>query len=578
MATDSFRPAGYVGAAISGGFQQSSGRYDTEFNPNLKGDRLQKKVTEMRENDGTFGTCVAISMALFCAVPWVFKSRSDSPRGRREVEFGEQVWSDMVHDPQDVHTDVYSFVWHGFDLHEIMLKRRNGPVFNPKTGQKDRLRSSKFSDGRMGIADLSPRLQASVKEWKWDEDGYLSHVIQKRQFGKPPTDPIPIEKFLHVRTENAGDNPEGRSFYRSLIRAYELKKKIEELEGVGAFKEVAGVIVGRLPWIYMQKDVPTAYSAALDLFKNNLSGFQRGQHEYILWPSSRDDMGKDTGFGIETLPGSMSKYNLDAIIKRWDHRIASLFNMGFIDYGSGGEGGNRALSVDQTSLYEHTLNRVVMTAGKAINKQVFEPLWDINGVPDEFRADLVPGPIARKDLEKFTSNMQRLIDCGALTSDTSMEVFTRDEMSYPPMDDPTEGNDTELVDDAVEVVDDEIPQLDEGEKDERRPTERTRSWVPSEAMRKAAAQALRAVHASPQHCRCTDDLALARAKDIAAGKELSLGTVERMHRALNVPVDKRAKGWKGKGTEWQAWHLWGGDAAKAWAAQVLAQAGPQPAP
>ena len=67
---------------------------------------------------------------------------------------------------------------------------------------------------------------------------------------------------------------------------------------------------------------------------------------------------------------------------------------------------------------------------------------------------------------------------------------------------------------------------------------------------------------------------VARARDIAAGRALSMDTINRMVSYFaRHEVDKKAKGWR-PGEEGYpsagriAWALWGGDAGRSWANKV----------
>jgi hypothetical protein len=68
------------------------------------------------------------------------------------------------------------------------------------------------------------------------------------------------------------------------------------------------------------------------------------------------------------------------------------------------------------------------------------------------------------------------------------------------------------------------------------------------------------------------EVGIARARDLANGKELSPDTVRRM---LNYFTrhegDKQGSTWDDQGKGWQAWHGWGGDAGFAWARKVVKQ-------
>src|SRR5690606_2491763 len=54
---------------------------------------------------------------------------------------------------------------------------------------------------------------------------------------------IPMSKGLLFRTEIARDNPEGRSLLRNAYRPWYFKKRIEEIEGIGIERDLAGLPV-----------------------------------------------------------------------------------------------------------------------------------------------------------------------------------------------------------------------------------------------------------------------------------------------------------------------------------------------
>src|SRR5690606_29860941 len=72
------------------------------------------------------------------------------------------------------------------------------------------------------------------------------------QWGPPSYEKveIPLSKGLLFRTEVSKDNPEGRSLLRNAYRPWYFKKRIEEIEGIGIERDLAG-----LPVIIPAEDV-----------------------------------------------------------------------------------------------------------------------------------------------------------------------------------------------------------------------------------------------------------------------------------------------------------------------------------
>ena len=67
----------------------------------------------------------------------------------------------------------------------------------------------------------------------------------------PPPDygliEIPVEKLLLFRTKSRKGNPEGRSILRNAYRDWYFKRRIQEIEGIGIERDLAGFPVLTAP-------------------------------------------------------------------------------------------------------------------------------------------------------------------------------------------------------------------------------------------------------------------------------------------------------------------------------------------
>jgi phage-related protein (TIGR01555 family) len=96
------------------------------------------------------------------------------------------------------------------------------------------------------------------------------------------------------------------------------------------------------------------------------------------------------------------------------------------------------------------------------------------------------------------------------------------------------------------------------------------SFKPNAAMRDNARRALSVRSKKPASQRGMTPVGLARARDIANGRALSLDTVKRIKAYLDRhEADKQGETWADQGPGWQAWNGWGGDAAKGWASAII---------
>jgi predicted ABC-type ATPase len=98
------------------------------------------------------------------------------------------------------------------------------------------------------------------------------------------------------------------------------------------------------------------------------------------------------------------------------------------------------------------------------------------------------------------------------------------------------------------------------------------SFAPPQAVQDAAKRGL---ELRRKHNRGGTEVGVARARDLSNGRNVSLDTIKRMHSYFQRhEVDKRGKDWGNKQSPsagYIAWQLWGGDAGRKWAAEILGQ-------
>lgn len=162
----------------------------------------------------------------------------------------------------------------------------------------------------------------------------------------PPPDfgllTIPMSKALLFRTKVRKDNPEGRSILRNAYRSWHFKRRIQEIEGIGIERDLAG-----LPVIYTPEDMDIWNSEDETIsriraeLENMVRGVRRDEREGLVLPG---------GFKMELLStGGSRQFDTNAIIDRYDTRIAMTVLADFIFLGHQ-QNGSWALSSDKTEL------------------------------------------------------------------------------------------------------------------------------------------------------------------------------------------------------------------------------------
>lgn len=299
--TPSFVELGVPGLNRWGGYVYE------EFLPNLRHPQSTKVYKEMSSNDPVVGAILFAAKQLIRSATWTVRRQGDNNVDYAAAEFLESCLYDMSTTWSNTITEILSMLVYGWSYHEVVYKRRLGDVRNPKW-------ASKYNDGRIGWRKLAGRAQSTLDKWEFDSDGSIAGMHQSA----PPDYEhvfIPIEKALLFRTEADYDNPEGRSVLRNAYRPWYFKKRIEEIEGIGIERDLAGLPVLTPPegvdiWNSKDPDAVRLKQIAEQLVTN----IRRDQNEGIVKP-----------FGWElTLlcTGSRRQFDTNAIINRYDQRIA----------------------------------------------------------------------------------------------------------------------------------------------------------------------------------------------------------------------------------------------------------------
>lgn len=287
------------------GLKEHSGSVYEEFVPRLRWPKAGEVYLEMSSNDPVITAILLCSRQLIRNVNWEVVPASQDQADLDAATFLEECLDDMSLTWTDFIDDVISFFDYGFSYHEIVYKKRGG-------SSRDAKKNSKYSDGRIGWRKIAGRAQTSMHSWEFDKEGGLQGMYQYTNDGIRL---IPIERSLLFRTTSNRGNPEGRSFLRGAYRPWYFKKHIEEIEGIGIERDLAGLPVVEAPEgvDIFDKDNPSAVeakNAALQL----VSSIRRDRNEGVVLPS---------GWDLKLLSSSSSRqFDTNAIINRYDQRIA----------------------------------------------------------------------------------------------------------------------------------------------------------------------------------------------------------------------------------------------------------------
>ena len=398
-------------------------RFDTgwiyeEFLRELQGRKGIEVYKEMSENDDIIGAILFATEMLMRQSKWSIQEAGTEQADLDAAEFVRTCMDDMEATWSDFISEVLSFLTYGWSYHEIVYKRRMGRSKNPET-------NSKYTDGLIGWRKLPIRSQDTLWEWKYDEKDNLIGLVQCA----PPLYEqvfIPIEKALHFKTKSRKGNPEGRSVLRNCYRNWYFKRRIQEIEGIGIERDLAGLPVLEAPeGVDIWSD---EYAAELAKAERIVRSVRRDEREGIV-------LGNGWKFSL-TSTGGRRQFDTNQIIERYDTRMAMTVLADFVLLGHQAVG-SFALSSDKTELFGVALGAFLDLICEVFNNQAIPRLIDINGEHFAGITDypiLTHGDIETQDLGQLGEFVSKMVGIGAITPDESMEDYLRLAADLPERD------------------------------------------------------------------------------------------------------------------------------------------------
>lgn len=414
------------------GLRRTSGYINEEFLPQLKGRKAVQVFKEMADNDPVVGALLFAVDRLLREVEWRVEPASSKPDQKEAAEFIEQCMDDMSSTWDDVVSEVLTMLPYGWSWHEVVYKRRVGPW------ERDGKRRSKFTDNRIGWRKLPIRAQETLQRWVFDDTGGIKAMVQMA----PPqykSVVIPIEKSLLFRVSTAKGNPEGRSFLRNAYRPWYMKKRLEEIEGIGAERDLAGLPMARVPSDYLSAAKGTDKNKMLDAFKVMVRSVRRNEQDGIIIPRMIDPDTKQDMFDFSLLSsGGSRQFDINSIIRRYEERILMTVLADFILVGHQSVG-SYSLHTDKSGLFRLGVQSVANSIADVFNRYAIPRLFEVNGWRLDELPQLVAGDIDPPDLTQLSSFMGQLANAGVnWFPDPELEKFLRDAARLPKLDETSE--------------------------------------------------------------------------------------------------------------------------------------------
>lgn len=444
------------------GLLQFGGLIYEEFQPQLSGLRARRIFKEMSENDPIIGSILFAVDMLIRQIDWKVEvdperldAAQESQRSKQNASppsflsssltrgksrkptsieaqaeeyaiFVNSAREDMEEGWDALISNIMTMLVQGWSWFEVVYKLRSDPNSEDPTLQ------SKYDDRLFGWRKIPIRAQESLYRWEINPDN--GDILGMWQMTPPRYQRIfvPYDRSLLFRTTTRKNNPEGRSALRNAYRAWYMKKIIEELEGVGIERDLAGLPVAWVPPSMLSPTATPNEVAVLAAIKKIVRDIKRDEQEGVVFPLAYDETGhKIFDFTLLT-SGGRRHFDLDVTITRWDQRIAMTVLADFILLGHA-EVGSFALGTSKIDMFTAALESWVKMITSTFNHVAIPRLMRVNGFPVSLAPLLTTSKINAVDLKDLSLYLTALSTAGMpLFPDEPLELYLREQAGFPP--------------------------------------------------------------------------------------------------------------------------------------------------
>ena len=411
------------------GLNRQAGYVMEEFLYDLQGRKGMKTYREMADNDAIIGAILFAVDQIIRSTKWDVEPISSKREDVKLATFVQECMDDMSNTWLEFVSEIMSMLVYGFSLHEIVYKRRGGMETTDPTQR------SKFSDGKIGWRKMPMRAQDTIDHWIFDHQGGIRGAMQLA----PPSYKqvvIPMEKCLLFRTQSHKNNPEGRSILRNAYRSWYFKKRIEEIEGIGVERDLAGIPIAYVDPAIMAAGATADQQAMLEAIKRLIVNVRRDTQEGIIFPRVYDSSGKPLyEFGLLNSGGSR-QFDTSAIVTRYEQRIAMTVLADFILLGHGGTG-SYSLAGNKTRLFAVALESYLDNITNVFNDYAIPKLFQINGFDTSRLPKLRHSDLETPSLQELAQYISTLAGSGMqIFPDQKLEEYLRQIATLPKVDTP----------------------------------------------------------------------------------------------------------------------------------------------
>lgn len=229
---------------------------------------------------------------------------------------------------------------------------------------------------------------------------------------------IPANKLLVLNTDAPESMMMGVSPLLACYRAWREKILIENLEVVGATKDLGGIIELKIPSQILNKaniDPTSPEATMVHGLMQDAANAHSGEQAFFMLPSDVKEGAAQYSMTLKGIDGVGKQYSTQDLINQRKKSILDGFGAGFINLGND-KAGSYNLSESKQTIHSHFVQHVVGIITEGLNENVIPQILALNGIrlSHEDMPRIKAGLISEVDMEEFSKAVQRVGAVGYL--------------------------------------------------------------------------------------------------------------------------------------------------------------------
>lgn len=229
---------------------------------------------------------------------------------------------------------------------------------------------------------------------------------------------IPYNRVMLMTTGGSSSQALGVSPLVGCYRAWREKILIENLEVVGATKDMGGVIELKIPSQILNKAAIDENSPEAEMVRGlmaDAANAHSGEQSFFMLPSDTKDNSPQYSMTLKGIDGMGKQYSTAQLISDRKKSILDRLGAGFINVGND-KGGSYNLSESKQTIHTQFVQRVNEIILEALNENLLPQVLALNGIrlSEADMPKVKAGNIVDVDMEGFSKAVQRIGAVGYL--------------------------------------------------------------------------------------------------------------------------------------------------------------------